>query len=144
MAETRTSRTLQLVARALGRVGRQQARAAADITPQQAEALHLIADRGVVSTSALALWLGIDPSTASRNLGGLERAGFVARRRGIADGRLSDVRLTPRGKRIADAVATGWTSCYGALLERVPRAERQRVSDVLDLLAGLLDGEGVR
>jgi len=106
--------------------------------------LQLIADRGVVSTSSLAEWLGIDPSTASRNLAGLERAGYVARRRGADDGRLSDVRLTPRGRRTAEAAATSWTATYASLLERLPRAERQRVAEALDLLAALLDGRGLR
>jgi len=75
MADSKTARTLQVLARGLGRLGRERARAAGDITPQQAEALQLIAERGVLSTSALALLLGIDPSTASRNLAGLERGG---------------------------------------------------------------------
>jgi DNA-binding MarR family transcriptional regulator len=132
------------VARALGRLGRERARSTSELTPQQCEALQLIADRGVVSTSSLAEWLGIDPSTASRNLAGLERAGFVARRRGEDDGRLSDVRLTPRGKRTAEATATSWTATYASLLERLPRADRQRVAEALDLLAALLDGKGVR
>ncbi len=132
------------MARGLGRVGRERARAAADITTQQAEALQLIADRGVVSTSTLAVWLGIDPSTASRNLAGLERAGYVSRRRATVDGRLSDVRLTARGKRTADTVATSWTTTYALLLGRLSRTDRQRVADALDLLAGLLDGQGAR
>jgi DNA-binding MarR family transcriptional regulator len=144
MPEARTSRSLQLVARGLGRLGRERARATSDITPQQAEALQLIADRGVVSTSALALWLGIDPSTASRNLAGLERAGYVARRRGAEDGRQSDVRLTPRGKRTAESVATSWSATYATLLERVPRGDRQRIAEALELLASLLDRPGVR
>ena len=144
MPETRTSRALQIVARGLGRLGRERARITSSITPQQSEALQLIADRGVVSTSALAVSLGIDPSTASRNLAGLERLGYVAKRRGTSDGRLSDVRLTPRGKRAADAAATSWTATYVSLLERVPRADRQRIAEVLDLLASLLDDRGVR
>jgi DNA-binding MarR family transcriptional regulator len=144
MADPRTSRSLQIVARSLGRLGREHARSASDLTPQQAEALQLIADRGVVSTSALAIWLGIDPSTASRNLGGLERAGFVFRRRGTEDGRLNDVRLTPRGKRTAEGVAARWTAAYASLLARTPRADRQRVAEALDLLASLLDSCGGR
>jgi DNA-binding MarR family transcriptional regulator len=132
------------VARGLGRLGRERARAAADITTQQAEALQLIADRGVISTSTLAVWLGIDPSTASRNLAGLEKAGYVSRRRGTVDGRLSDVRLTTRGKRTADTVATGWTTTYALLLGRLSRTDRQRVAEALDLLASLLDGQGAR
>jgi DNA-binding MarR family transcriptional regulator len=135
-----TARALQVVARALGRVGRERARAG-DVTPQQAEALQLVAERGAVSTSTLALKLGIDPSTASRNLAGLERAGYIVRRRGMDDGRQTDVRLTPRGKRTAEAVSTEWTQAYSRLIDRIPRPERQRIADALEALARLLDGD---
>jgi DNA-binding MarR family transcriptional regulator len=106
MADAKTTRALQIVARSLSRLGRECARAAGEVTPQQADALQLIGERGVVSTSALALLLGIDPSTASRNLAGLERCSFVVRRRGAEDGRQTDVRLTQKGKRTAEAVTT--------------------------------------
>jgi DNA-binding MarR family transcriptional regulator len=141
MVDAKVARTLQVVARGLSRLGRERARAAGELTPQQAEAMHLISERGVISTSALAFLLGIDPSTASRNLGGLERSGLVVRRRGTDDGRQTDVRLTPRGKRIADEVSAQWSSTYNNLLNRVPRAERQRVAEALDALARLLDGD---
>jgi DNA-binding MarR family transcriptional regulator len=141
MADLKTARVLQVVARALGRLGRERARAG-DVTPQQAEALQLVADRGATSTSSLAIMLGIDPSTASRNLAGLERGGYVVRKRGTEDGRQTDVRLTPRGKRTADAVSAEWTLAYASLLERLPRGERQRIADALDALARLLDVDG--
>ena len=140
MPDLKTARALQLVARSLGRLGRERARGAGDLTPQQAEALALIAERGAMSTTTLAVMLGIDPSTASRNLAGLERAGFVVRKRGAEDGRQTDVRLTPRGKRTAEAVCSEWTFAYSTLLERLPRPERQRVADALELLARVLDG----
>src|SRR5258708_13304464 len=92
--QERFARAVHVVARALGRLSRERARAG-DVTPQQAETLQLIAERGAVSTSSLAMMLGIDPSTASRNLAGLERAGFVSRKKGANDGRQTDVRLTP-------------------------------------------------
>jgi DNA-binding MarR family transcriptional regulator len=140
--DTKATRTLQVVARALGRLGRDRARAAgADLTPQQAEALQLLAERGVISTSALAQLLGIDPSTASRNLAGLERRGYIVRRRGADDGRQTDVRLTARGKRTAEAVSAGWARVVATLLERLPRSERQRTADALDTLARVLDSE---
>ena len=91
MADPKTSRALQLAARSLGRLGREFARAG-DVTPQQAETLQLVVERGSLSTSSLATLLGIDPSTASRNLAGLERAGYIVRRRGTDDGRQTDVR----------------------------------------------------
>jgi DNA-binding MarR family transcriptional regulator len=140
MADQKTARALQVVARALGRIGRERARMG-DITPQQAEALQLISERGAISTSSLAVVLGIDPSTASRNLAGLERAGFIVRKRGAEDGRQTDVRLTPRGKRTAEAVSTEWTLAYATLLDRIPRPERQRIADALEVLARVLDGE---
>ena len=134
----RFARAVQVVARGLGRLGRERARAG-DVTPQQAETLQLIAERGAVSTSSLALLLGIDPSTASRNLAGLERASFITRKKAADDGRQTDVRLTPRGKRTADAIAADSQHAFLALLERLPRAERQRVTDALDLLARAID-----
>src|SRR5580704_2672487 len=143
--DSRTVRALQGVARSLSRLGRERARAAgADLTPQQAESLQLLAERGVVSTSALALMLGIDPSTASRNLAGLERRGYIVRRRGAEDGRQTDVRLTSRGKRTAETVCSRWTTAYTALLDRLPRPERQRVADALDTLARVLDESGAQ
>jgi DNA-binding MarR family transcriptional regulator len=142
MADGKTSRALQVVARALGRLEREAARAAGDVTPQQAEALQLVAERSVLSTSEFAQLLGIDPSTASRNLAGLERSGYVVRRRGADDGRQTDVRLTSRGKRMAESVSTQWTAACSLVLERVPRAERQRVAEALDAIARVLDGAG--
>jgi DNA-binding MarR family transcriptional regulator len=139
MADARTTRALHVLARALGRVGREHARAAGPITPQQAEAVQLIAERGVLSTSMLATLLGIDPSTASRNLAGLERANLIVRRRGTLDGRQNDVRLTVRGKRVAEAVAAEWSTACADLLDRLPRSERQRVADALDLIARVLE-----
>lgn len=140
MPDAKTARALQVLARALARFGRERARAG-EVTPQQAEALQLISERGALSTSALALLLGIDPSTASRNLAGLERAGFIVRRKGADDGRQTDVRLTPRGKRTAESVSAEWTHAYAALLDRLPRTERQRVADALEILARVLDGD---
>jgi DNA-binding MarR family transcriptional regulator len=138
MPDSKTLRALLVVARSLGRFGRERARAG-DVTPQQAEALQLIVERGSISTSSLASLLGIDPSTASRNLAGLERAGYIVRRRGAEDGRQNDVRLTPRGRRTAEAIASEWSGAYASLLERVPRSERQRVSEALECLARALE-----
>jgi DNA-binding MarR family transcriptional regulator len=138
MADPKTSRALQLAARSLGRLGREFARVG-DVTPQQAETLQLVVERGSLSTSSLAALLGIDPSTASRNLAGLERAGYIVRRRGTDDGRQTDVRLTPRGRRIADAVTARWVLAATSLLENAPRSERTRIADALDFLSRTLE-----
>jgi DNA-binding MarR family transcriptional regulator len=83
--------------------------------------------------------LGIDPSTASRNLAGLERDGLISRKKGLDDGRQTDVRLTTRGRRTAETVASDALDTLSGLMDLVPRADRQRVTDVLELLARLVD-----
>ncbi|MDF2698359.1 MAG: transcriptional regulator, MarR family, partial [Labilithrix sp.] len=55
------------------------------------------------------------------------------------DGRQTDVRLTPRGRRAAQAVGTGATSAFASLLDRVPRGERARVVEALEVLVKVLD-----
>ena len=103
--------------------------------PGQAETLQLIGEKGALSTSVLASLLGIDPSTASRNLAGLERAGLISRKRAPDDGRQTDVRLTPRGRRTADTVTANAFDALTDVIDKVPRAERQRVTDALEILA---------
>jgi DNA-binding MarR family transcriptional regulator len=132
-------RAAQSFARGLGRMGRERARAG-DVTPQQAETVQLISERGTISTSMLASLLGIDPSTASRNLAGLERAGLVSRKKAPDDARQTDVRLTPRGRRVAESVASDAVETLTEVMDRLPRAERQRVTDALEILARAVDG----
>lgn len=138
--QDRFARALLAVARGLGRVARERARAG-DVTPQQAETLQLIAERGAVSTSTLAQLLGIDPSTASRNLSGLERAGLITRQKGSDDGRQTDVRLTPRGRRAAQGVTSGATSSFAGLFDKVPRGDRARVIEALEIVGRVLEGK---
>ena len=133
-------RAVHVVARALGRVHRERARVGS-VTPQQAETLQLIAERGAVSTSSLAARLGIDPSTASRNLSGLERGGFITRKKGADDGRQTDVRLTPRGRRIADSFSNGAGQTFASFLDKLPRAELQKMTDAMETFARLLESD---
>lgn len=138
--QDRFARAVQIVARGLGRISRERARAD-EVTPQQAETLQLIAERGAVSTSTLAQLLGIDPSTASRNLAGLQKAGLVTRKKASEDGRQTDVRLTPKGKRAADAATVSSSQALSAVLDKINRGERQKVLDALEALAKVMDGD---
>src|SRR4029078_6302693 len=133
------ARALLALARGLGRIARERARAG-DVTPQPAETLQLMPRRGALSPATPAPLLGIDPSTASRNLSGLERSGLIARQKGSDDGRQTDVRLTPRGRRAAQSVGSGASSVFGSLLDKVPRGERARVIEALEAVAKVVDG----
>ncbi len=145
--QDRFVRAVHVVERALGRISRERARGVVflahskkrSVTPQQAETLQVIFERGAVSTSSLAVLLGIDPSTASRNLKGLVEGGLVSRDKGLDDGRLTELRLTPKGKRAADAVNAGSLSTLAGVLDRVPRGERQKVTDALELVARAME-----
>ncbi len=134
------AQSLLSLSRCLGRIARERSRQG-EVTPQQAETLQLIAERGALSTSSLAILLGIDPSTASRNLSGLERAGFVTRKKASDDGRQTDVKLTPRGKRAAHAVSTDAAEAYATILDRIPRAERAKVLEGLEALSTAIEGK---
>lgn len=136
--QDRFARALLAVTRGLGRIARERARSG-DVTPQQAETLQLVAERGSLSTSALAAKLGIDPSTASRNLSGLERSGLVARQKGADDGRQTEVKLTPRGRRAAQNVTSGASAAYASLLDQISRGDRARLIDALELLAKAIE-----
>lgn len=138
--QDRFARALLALDRGLGRIARERARSG-DVTPQQAETLQLIAERGALSTSTLATLLGIDPSTASRNLSGLERSGLITRQKGSDDGRQTDVRLTPRGRRAAQSVGTETASSFATLFDKLPRGERARVVDALEVLARIVENK---
>jgi DNA-binding MarR family transcriptional regulator len=137
MPDSKLSRSIQVLARSLTRLGRERARALG-VTPQQAEALQIIAERHDVSTSSLALELGIDPSTASRNLAGLSRSGFIVRFRGRSDGRHVDIRLTPKGKRKVEAILQDWAQACSIALGRISQGERQRAAQSVDALVNAL------
>ena len=137
MADSKTARSLQVLARSLTRMERGRARAL-DVTPQQAEALQIIGERRDVSTSSIAQELGIDPSTASRNLAGLARGGYIIRVRGRGDGRQVEIRLTPKGKRKTEAISIDWLRACSLALGRLPVDERQRLAQYVDVLVHAL------
>jgi DNA-binding MarR family transcriptional regulator len=132
--QDRFARAIHIVFRGIGRINRERARGT-DVTPQQAETLQLLAEKGALSTSALASELGIDSSTASRNLTGLEKDGLVTRKKGADDGRQTDVRLTPRGKRAADSASNKAQQAYAAIMDKLARADRAKVIEALDILS---------
>lgn len=127
MAESeRFARAVQVVARGLARIGRERARRT-EVTPQQAETLLFIAEKGAVSTSHMAVVLGIDPSTASRNLAGLEKPAMslAARARTTAARRTS---ASLRGASASPTARALWPSRRSPTCSRSSRAASARRS----------------
>ena len=69
----------------------------------------------------------------------LEREGFITRKKGSDDGRQTDVRLSPRGKRTAESVTTDAQGAYSSVMEKVSRADRAKVVEGLEILSKALD-----
>jgi DNA-binding MarR family transcriptional regulator len=88
----------------VGRAKAQMMAAAADDVEWPAQILlRRLARRGPMRASALADWLGADPSTVSRQVAALVKAGLVERRADAEDGRASILALTPKADRIVAA-----------------------------------------
>lgn len=85
--------------------------------------LRALEDSGAMNINALAAQLGLDPSTAGRQLAGLQRAGLVERTPDPADRRCNVITPTAEG------------------LERMRHVRRQRTEFTAELLTGWTDEE---
>ncbi len=125
------------VARGIGRIEREQV-CCGTLTFQQFATLQAVQDAGTLSTTALAAELGIDLSTASRNLALLERQGFVQRVRSAKDGRVVTLELRPKGTRTLQSLHCDQRLVLAALLARIPTEKREGVIAALHVLAEAL------
>ena len=64
----------------------------------------LVVDNSGMEMSSLSKKLGIDNSTATRLIDGLEKKKLVKRERGISDNRVINVFLTNKGKKICSSI----------------------------------------
>lgn len=98
--------TISYAPRGVGLLWSQEVRDESDVPLEillgRGRATVLLALTDPASTTALALRLGVSPSTVSEHLAVLLRAGVVARRRA---GRLVLYTLTPRGDRLVELLA---------------------------------------
>jgi DNA-binding MarR family transcriptional regulator len=111
------------MARAISRIERERV-CCGTMTFQMFATLRAVQDAGVLSPAALAAKLGIDLSTASRNLALLERQGFVQRVRSAKDGGVVTVELRAKGTRTLNSLHCDERRVFEALLDRVPVEQR--------------------
>jgi len=123
------------VARGITRLQRDEV-CCADLTLQQFDTLRVMqAGRGE-TVSAIAYHLGIDISTASRNVRVLERAGYVARHVGAyaRDARIVALGLTSSGLACVSSLICDERMLFAGLLAKVPAAQRAAVVKALGVL----------
>lgn len=125
------------VLRRLGAMEREQV-CCADITLQQFHTLRALREGGM-ATGPLAELLGIDLSTASRNLAVLEKNGYLSRVRAETNSRQVENRLTPMGKNCIETLCCDEQVVYASVLERVPEEGREMLLESLRLLVAVLE-----
>ena len=100
----------------------------------EAQALLELRAAGVLTQSQLARRLGLDKSTVSRLVAGLEARDWVTRRRAPDDGRAHLVELRWGGRSVADRLAQVREDKFRALLARIPEQQRAGVLRSLEIL----------
>ncbi len=114
---------------------RSLAQVADDVTLAQYRALVEIASRGPLRAADLADALRVDRSTATRMCDRLIRKGLVNRRRLSDDRRAVRISLTTAGRDLVSEVSRRRRAEIAQIVERMPVADRPRVSQALHLFA---------
>lgn len=111
------------------------------VTVAQCLALQLLR-AGPLENTALADAAGVSPSAATRLVDGLDRKGWVERRRGSTDRRQVRISLTRSGAAEAGRLRQLTEAAVGAVLAHVPVDRRDDVLDAVRLLRGALERAG--
>lgn len=95
------------------------------ITRTQFRLLVVLEARGPLSVSALARWLGVNPSTAQRTLEPMVSLGFISRRVNPRSRREVLVAVTPIGTRVVSQIAQRRGRDATWVVSRLPEASRR-------------------
>ena len=108
------------------------------ISPREAHALMVVLERerrdDPPRQNDLADELGIDKSNVTRLVQRLRQEGRVDQVASEEDGRARLLRLTPKGRRLAETIERASRDRFAGLLERIPTAERKAVLAAVSLL----------
>lgn len=108
------------------------------VTTAQCHLLLELDRRGAIGGGELAAALGLDKSTLSRTLDGLEASSLVARAPDPEDGRAQRVSLTADGREVVRRIDGACDGDYRALLARVDGRRRRGLVEAAELLGAAL------
>jgi DNA-binding MarR family transcriptional regulator len=115
------------------------------LTDGQARVLRLVARSGSpLRMSEIARRIEVVPRSATTVVGGLETKGLVVREIDPEDRRSILVRLTDPGRHLLTEMGRDRDAAAGALLDRISRADRVRLLELLSPLAAGDDQEAIR
>jgi DNA-binding MarR family transcriptional regulator len=106
--------------------------------------LRAVAEDGPLPVSALARRLGLDPSTASRHVAGLERGGLLARSGDRSDRRVATVALTGAGRRALQRLRAARHRFFAEVLAEWPPSDVDALAPLLARLAADFVANGAR
>ncbi|MEM7429147.1 MAG: MarR family transcriptional regulator [Pseudomonadota bacterium] len=93
--------------------------------------LMTLADTGRISQNELTKRVARDKSQMTRMIRSLETKGLVAREASSDDGRVSLIRLTPKGVEIADELMQTVAEVIAEILEPISDREKATLKDLL-------------
>jgi len=102
--------------------------AQAQITLPQWRALVVAERHGPLNMSAMAQWMGVHPSNATRACEGLVRSGLLDRREDPDDRRRQLLSLSRSGHEFVETLLEHRRRALAQVLERVPEARRKRLA----------------
>ncbi|HSB08724.1 MAG TPA: MarR family transcriptional regulator [Blastocatellia bacterium] len=108
-----------------------------ELTVAQAQALRLLRG-GPVSTSKLALLLGISPPAVSQLTDRLVRKRLIERRVAERDRRSITVELSEKGRRVVEGFRVRRKAIFGDVLLRLAAEDRAEVIEALDRIGRVL------
>ena len=115
-----------------------------DLTLEQFQTLQAVSAADQPSIGALSASLRVELSTMSRNVALLQRNGHLLRARSADDGRVVQVKLTPKGKRALETLRCDERDVFKDAYRRLPAAERTKVVRALETLSRCLDAPADR
>lgn len=132
--------SVQRFVRSFGLLSGDQTPCGQPLAPSHAHALMLLLGPragGRTSQGTLASELGLDKSSTARLCAKMEASGHVTQERSAADGRARFIRLTEKGRRVAERVDGASRARFREVLDALPSARAR--DDVLTALSVLND-----
>lgn len=109
------------------------------VTPTQFRALIVLEAHGEGTLGRLAGRLGVNASTAQRQVDRLVRDGLVDRRENPQDRREVAIALTEHGSRLVDAVTSRRRAAIARIVRDVPDTDRRALIAALEAFAAAAD-----
>ena len=109
------------------------------LEPGQVDTLDLLVRRPSWRMSELAEALRVDPSTATRAVQRLLRAGLAERAQCVDDGRVVNVSATPEGRVRHEAIAARRRIFLATVMGAFDPEQREMLADLLEKMVGAVD-----